>query len=485
MVAIGYDKIILRRGFALDQRPLLSIKLPDAMNQTEFQDYSSYNQSGYTSRGGTGITSNGSPANGVSGMSAMQTIGAVLRERRESAQVTLAEVEKATRIRQKYLAALEADEWHLLPGEVVGRGFLRNYANYLRLNTNDIMDRRRAMTDGDLARVLSKTSAGAALPPVREIDYRPKDVDLEETPMSNRLSEYVAAGRDWFGPIVAVMAVLLVALLVIWGSREIGGELTQLFTGLQDRATEMVNQDRGGLTALPAADAATVPTDVVAVANPQTETQQPLTNGVADNNAGGEGTGGDSSISGTSGTEPQQPAVVAPLPTNTPTPVPPTPTLEPPTATPVPPTPEPPTATPEPPTPVPPPPTPELPTATPEPPTPEPPAPEPLIVAPSCPDGRSIIASPGVNQVVSGIVPIVGSATHEAFNFYKLEFAPGASAGGGYVYFDGTSRQVTGGVLGNFNSTSLANGVYTIQLVVVDQSANYPPPCQVTITVQN
>ena len=470
------------------QKPLLSITLPDAMNQTEFQDYSSYNQSGYTSRGGTGFAGNGSPVNGASSMSALQTIGAVLRERRESAQVTLAEVEKATRIRQKYLAALEADEWHLLPGEVVGRGFLRNYANYLRLNTNDIMDRRRAMTDGDLARVLSKTSAGAALPPVREIDYRPKDVDLEETPMSNRLSEYMAAGRDWFGPIVAVMAVLLVALLVIWGSREIGGELTQLFTGLQDRATEMVNQDRGGLTALPsgAEDSAAAPADVVAVATPQTETQQPQTTSVTNNNVGGEGTGGDSSISGTSGSEPQQPAVLAPLPTETPTPVPPTPTLEPPTATPEPPTatPEPPTATPELPTatPVPPTPTAELPTATPEPPTP---IPAPQIVAPSCPDGRSIIASPGVNQVVSGIVPIVGSASHEAFNFYKLEFAPGANADGGYVYFDGTSRQVTGGVLGNFNSTGIANGMYTIQLVVVDQSANYPPPCRVTITVQN
>ena len=90
-----------------------------------------------------------------------------------------------------------------------------------------------------------------------------------------------------------------------------------------------------------------------------------------------------------------------------------------------------------------------------------------------------------MNQVVSGIVPIVGSASHEAFNFYKLEFAPGANADGGYVYFDGTSRQVTGGVLGNFNSTGIANGMYTIQLVVVDQSANYPPPCRVTITVQN
>ncbi|MEZ4634091.1 MAG: helix-turn-helix domain-containing protein [Caldilineaceae bacterium] len=462
------------------------------MTQSDFQDYSSYNQSGYASRGGTNAGGNGA-SNGVGGMSSLQTIGAVLRERRESAQVTLAEVEKATRIRQKYLAALEADEWHLLPGEVVGRGFLRNYANYLRLNTNDIMDRRRAMTDGDLARVLSKTSAGAVLPPVREIDYRPKDVDLEETPMSNRLSEYVAAGRDWFGPIVAVMAVLLVALLVIWGSREIGGEITQLFSGLQARANEMVNQDRGGLTAVTpdtqnadtqsmGTQAADVQAPVAAAVTAETNTptqQQTLATSIALNSVGDDGPGNGSTATGASDPNTGAPAAIAPAPTNTPTPAPPTPTPELPTPTPEPPTPtpEPPTATPEPPTP------------TPEPPTPvpaEPTAtPEPQIIAPACPDPRSVISSPGVNQVVSGVIPILGSATHEAFNFYKLEFAPGADAGGGYVYFDGTSRQVQGGVLGNFNSTGVANGLYTIQLVVVDQSANYPPPCRVTINVQN
>jgi hypothetical protein len=96
-----------------------------------------------------------------------------------------------------------------------------------------------------------------------------------------------------------------------------------------------------------------------------------------------------------------------------------------------------------------------------------------------------VISSPGVNQVVSGVIPIVGSASHEAFNFYKLEFASGANAGDGYVYFDGTAAPIQGGVLGNFNTTGLANGAYTIQLVVVDQTANYPPPCRVTVNVQN
>ncbi|MCB0183267.1 MAG: helix-turn-helix domain-containing protein, partial [Caldilineaceae bacterium] len=46
----------------------------------------------------------------------VRDLGGVLRERRDAMGASLAEVETATRIRQKYLAALESDDWHLLPG---------------------------------------------------------------------------------------------------------------------------------------------------------------------------------------------------------------------------------------------------------------------------------------------------------------------------------------------------------------------------------
>ncbi|MBX2998719.1 MAG: helix-turn-helix domain-containing protein [Caldilineaceae bacterium] len=445
------------------------------MNNSDIQEFSSFNQSGYGSRTNQSTPSNG----GGSASSSLQTIGAILRERRESAQVSLAEVEKATRIRQKYLAALEADEWHLLPGEVVGRGFLRNYANFLRLNTNEVMDRRRAMTDGDLARVLSNTSAGASLPAVREIDYRPKDVDLEETPMSERLSEYMSTGRDWFAPIVSLIAIVLVAFLIFWAVREIGDEAGRVLASLQERAAVLMNQNQSGRAITSESGEQTgarlaVNNTPAADANPASSTGSNNAENVS--GSGDQGGSVASPVGGTGGAD-NAAVVIVPTATDTPTP----------TNTPEPPTPEPtPTETPEPPTPEP------LPTNTPEPPTPEPlptntpePPPAPVVVAASCPDARSVISSPGVDQVVSGVVPIIGSATHEAFNFYKLEFAPGANAQGGYGYFDGTSIPIQGGVLGNLNTTGLANGAYTIQLVVVDQSANYPPPCRVTINVQN
>jgi hypothetical protein len=113
------------------------------------------------------------------------------------------------------------------------------------------------------------------------------------------------------------------------------------------------------------------------------------------------------------------------------------------------------------------------------------PTPKPLPVSPAlCPDGRAVIQSPGNGAIVSGIVPIVGTAQHDQFDFYKLEHAPGGS-NQSYSYFDGGEDPVVGGLLGNLNSSAMANGAYVIQVVVVDTTGNYPEPCRVTVTVQN
>lgn len=113
--------------------------------------------------------------------------------------------------------------------------------------------------------------------------------------------------------------------------------------------------------------------------------------------------------------------------------------------------------------------------------------PEPVIVAPACTDPRSLIIAPGVGQVVSGVVNILGTATHENFMYYKLEYAPGTDVDPSDTFaFLGDARvQVTGSVLGSFDSTNFDNGSYTIKLTVVDNSGNFPPPCTVSIVIEN
>lgn len=73
----------------------------------------------------------------------LQSLGEWLRQAREAQGYSLAEVEETTRIRQKYLAALEAGQWDAVPSEVIGRGFLRNYARFLGLDPQEALTRLR------------------------------------------------------------------------------------------------------------------------------------------------------------------------------------------------------------------------------------------------------------------------------------------------------------------------------------------------------
>lgn len=61
-------------------------------------------------------------------------IGSVFREARNRRKVDLSEVEAATRIRVRYLRAIENEEWDVLPGGVYTRGFIRTYAGFLGLD---------------------------------------------------------------------------------------------------------------------------------------------------------------------------------------------------------------------------------------------------------------------------------------------------------------------------------------------------------------
>ena len=70
----------------------------------------------------------------------MPEIGASLREARLRAKVDINDVELATKIRAKYLRALENEEWGLLPGPAFVKSFLRTYADYLGLDGKLLVD---------------------------------------------------------------------------------------------------------------------------------------------------------------------------------------------------------------------------------------------------------------------------------------------------------------------------------------------------------
>ena len=75
-------------------------------------------------------------------------LGLWLRRARETQQLTLEDVEKALRIRRRYLQALEVSDYAALPGEIQARGFLRNYARFLNISVEEALARYDAEIQG-------------------------------------------------------------------------------------------------------------------------------------------------------------------------------------------------------------------------------------------------------------------------------------------------------------------------------------------------
>jgi cytoskeleton protein RodZ len=73
----------------------------------------------------------------------MPEIGETLREARMRRRIDMTEVETATKIRGKYLRALENEEWDLLPGPTFVKSFLRTYAEYLGLDARLLVEEYR------------------------------------------------------------------------------------------------------------------------------------------------------------------------------------------------------------------------------------------------------------------------------------------------------------------------------------------------------
>ncbi len=110
------------------------------------------------------------------------------------ARIDISEVESRTKIRAKYLRAIENEEWDLLPGPVYAKSFLRTYGDFLGLDSRMLVDefRRRYEHPSDH-------------------DSRPRTSlarDRERRPRSPRLPSWAPIG---------IVVVIVLALLFIVG----------------------------------------------------------------------------------------------------------------------------------------------------------------------------------------------------------------------------------------------------------------------------
>jgi cytoskeleton protein RodZ len=113
-------------------------------------------------------------------------------------KIDIAEVEAATKIRAKYLRALENEEFSLLPGNTFVKTFLRTYAEYLGLDSQLLVEEYR-------------------------VDYEPRG-ENELQPMVSRPSRRAerrrprpARGPPGPGTAIIVVAVAILAILLVLG----------------------------------------------------------------------------------------------------------------------------------------------------------------------------------------------------------------------------------------------------------------------------
>jgi hypothetical protein len=96
-----------------------------------------------------------------------------------------------------------------------------------------------------------------------------------------------------------------------------------------------------------------------------------------------------------------------------------------------------------------------------------------LAASPSL-QAMSRIASPEQNQMVRGVVPIVGSALDPQFWKYEVHYAPEPNPREQWVGIGGVHEAaVQDGLLETWDTTIIPDGAYTLRLRVVDRTGNY------------
>src|SRR6266566_89037 len=139
----------------------------------------------------------------------MPDIGETLRDARMRARIDVSEIEAKTKIRAKYLRALENEEWGLLPGPTFVKSFLRTYAQALGLDAKALVEEYRLNHES------------------------PTETGLEPVVASPRRSRAPGgSGRPGGGPsraymalvgFVVVIIILLIVALISGGSSKNGG----------------------------------------------------------------------------------------------------------------------------------------------------------------------------------------------------------------------------------------------------------------------
>src|SRR3954471_5597177 len=121
-------------------------------------------------------------------------IGEVLQSTRSRLGLDILAVERETKIRAKYLRALENERWDVLPGPTYVKGFLRTYARYLGLDADALVDEYRRSIERS---------------PAAEQPY------LFSEPLLERRRKPVLPQRRSWGVVLGIISVAVIAVAAV------------------------------------------------------------------------------------------------------------------------------------------------------------------------------------------------------------------------------------------------------------------------------
>ncbi|MCS7282709.1 MAG: helix-turn-helix domain-containing protein [Anaerolineae bacterium] len=152
-------------------------------------------------------------------------LGNRLRIARETKGLSLKDVEAATRIRVRYLEALETGNYGVMPGgEAQIRGFLRRYASFLGISPDDVILWYEQETRRESAEVASGGPRAAKAAPVSSPPSVPSAPSIPSALRASRASRSLSlrpiASTEIRAPWLLVLIIVLIlgglALGVVW-----------------------------------------------------------------------------------------------------------------------------------------------------------------------------------------------------------------------------------------------------------------------------
>ncbi len=179
----------------------------------------------------------------------MNELGHILREARETKGYTLEDVQEEIRINAKYLKSLENGDYNALPTPVHVRGFLRNYARFLGLDPQPLLDRYESY----LSRPPSKATAVAENGSSTPLPTISKDAPVFYDPVNVEVD--VGQRRDPESALRLVIILALIVVLALIANRFVplflgnGDGSAAITDGINDALLNITNRAEGTATA--------------------------------------------------------------------------------------------------------------------------------------------------------------------------------------------------------------------------------------------